>query len=92
MNVPTNLPDPVETPYPDYTGQSDTKIMLLRWQDNRSEKWSKAKPISLGKIGESFSVRRLSPMGTYRSRQFEFVISDPVIMLIGSIEDDNGVL
>ena len=78
--------------YPDAGLPWVEKWLLVRWQDNRSERWSKQKMISLGKQGETNLIRKLQPMGTYRSRQFEFVLTDAVAAVISSIEDVNGVL
>jgi hypothetical protein len=89
--IPTYRPIP-DFNYPDYYYPEDAKTLMLRWQDNRSEKWSKIKPISLGSQGNTSLTRHLRPMGTYRSRQFELVVSDPVVVYVTQLEDDNGVI
>lgn len=92
MTDPTPLPDMTEGVYPDAGTPGDEKWLQLRWQDNRSEKWSKTKMVSLGKQGETMLIRRIVPMGHYRSRQFEFVSTDSAVVVISAVEDDNGVL
>lgn len=91
MNTP-DMPDFESNPYPDKSTGVDTPNLLVRWQDNRLGKWSKLKFVSLGKTGEASLTRRIGPMGVYRSRQFELVVTDSVIFTLSAIEDRNGVL
>lgn len=88
MNTPVVLPEG----FPDIAEATQVKLLELRWQDNRSGRWSKLKQISLGAQGDGAITRRLSPMGHYRSRQFEFTLTDAIFCTISSVEDDNGVL
>lgn len=59
--------------YSDHDDGSSTRYMVVRFQDDRSGRWSKDKLISIGKEGEGVVPRDLCPMGTYKTRQYEFV-------------------
>lgn len=48
--------------------------MLLSWEDDHHGRWSKEKTISMGAVGDEDQVRLLSPMGRYRTRQYQIVI------------------
>ena len=87
--IPTMLTD---TDFPDADKSGAPHILELRWQDDRSGKWSKIKRISLGAVGQSELTRSIKPMGIYRSRQFEVTLTDPIPVSLSSIEDVNGVL
>ena len=92
MSLETPTPMPDTSTWPDSAESDLEKILTIRWQDNREGHWSKLKQISLGKQGQSSLLRKLCPMGVYKSRQFELVMSDNAPFTISSIEDVNGVL
>ena len=105
MNAPTPL-TPITLPndelggsgalidrYADHDDGQSQRYMTLRFQDDRSGRWSKQKQISLGKIGESDFMRELQPMGTYRTRQYEFVFEGAFhVALYGLQEHLTGLL
>lgn len=48
--------------------------LLVRWRDNGGQVWSKAKEISLGKIGEYDFYKEIRSCGIYTSRQYSFTL------------------
>lgn len=65
--------------------------LLIRWNDDRKG-WSNQHEISLGNIGEYEIVRRFYPRGAYRTRQYEFLVTDPVSVVLGGAEEDIDIL
>jgi hypothetical protein len=62
--------------------------LLLRWRDDGRPEWSNYMTLPLGSESEQTHYTRLTSMGIYRSRQYEFVITDNVdLALMGMIED-----
>lgn len=78
--------------YPDHAATDTARYLIVRWQDDRAGKWSKEKLISLGTTGQERMDRSLQPMGMYRSRQFEFIFSEPCLFVLCAAEDDIGGL
>lgn len=54
----------------------------LRWRDNGSSKWGNEITIDLGAIGETEFIITLKRLGTYRTRQYEIVMSDAAPFII----------
>lgn len=61
-------------------------VMTYRYRDNGSKTWSNEKTISLGKIGDNTMFVHLMRQGVYRSRQREFVHSDPSDFVFSDME------
>ncbi len=59
--------------YSDHDDGTATRYLQVRFMDDRNGRWSKEKQISVGKEGEGVIPRELCPMGTYKTRQYEFV-------------------
>jgi len=72
------------------TGSGEGKL-LVRWNDDRRG-WSNQHEISLGDVGEYEIVRRIFPRGAYRTRQYEFLVTDPVSVVLGGAEEDIDIL
>ncbi|MCP4365424.1 MAG: hypothetical protein GY800_09030 [Planctomycetes bacterium] len=62
--------------------------MLVRWRDNGSKVWSNFREVNLGFEGENEFYWSLYQLGSYRSRQYNFVCTDPVPFSIISVEED----
>lgn len=65
--------------------------LLIRWNDDRRG-WSNYTELSLGNIGEREIVQRFYPKGAYRTRQYEFLVTDPVSVVFGDGEEDIDLL
>jgi hypothetical protein len=62
--------------------------LMLRWRNDGSPVWSTFMDISLNPDSQGNFVIPLNRMGMYRSRQYEFRLSDNVdLVLIGATED-----
>ena len=70
------------------TYNADASTLLLRWRDDGRPEWSNYTTLPLEAVSEQTHYTRLTRMGIYRSRQYEFVITDNVdLALMGMIED-----
>lgn len=78
--------------YPDHADSGQDRFLIIRWQDDRNGRWSKEHLISLGSTGQERMDRMIAPMGTYRARQFEFVLPASCVCMICSVEDDTEVI
>lgn len=62
--------------------------ILLRYRDDGRPEWSPYIELSLGSESEQTHYARLTRMGIYRSRQYEFLMTDNAdLALMGIIED-----
>lgn len=68
-----------------------TPKLELRWRTDNKD-WSNIRSISAGDIGNSEIVVKLFNLGIYRTRQYEFVMTDPVPMLFGNALETFTVL
>jgi hypothetical protein len=67
---------------------SPTSTLMFRWRDNGSPVWSNYVDISLNPDTQGNFVVPMNRMGMYRSRQYEFRLSDNVdLVLVGATED-----
>ena len=74
-------------------GSADTPYVMMRFRDDGSSIWSNEYWISLGLVGATEWLGWLmQPLGTYRSRQWEFVVSDAVPFTLISVEEDVDIL
>jgi len=66
--------------------------MQIRWRDNGSKKWSNYRVIDLGFYGDDEIYRSLVQLGSYISRQWEFIVTDNVPFSIVDVEEDVNIL
>lgn len=69
---------------------SDAKL-LLRWNDD-NKGWTNQVEVSLGAVGDNEIVREVPARGIYRTRQYEFLVTDSVGFSIGDAEEDIDIL
>lgn len=74
------------------TVDQDQPLLLVRWRDNGSKIWSNYRNILLGFKGEDEFFWSLFQLGSYRSRQYEFVCTDDVPFSIVEVEEDVDLL
>lgn len=65
--------------------------LLLRWKDD-GQRLSQWREISLGNLGETRGIISLKSLGMFRTRQFEFIVSDPIPFTMGEAEGDVTIL
>jgi hypothetical protein len=65
-----------------------TPTMLLRWRDDGYPKWSRFVELSLDSKYFGDFIIKLSRMGSYHSRQYEFRLSDEVDMALVSVQEN----
>jgi len=63
-------------------------VMLVRWNDNGSGIWSNYREVPLGFTGDGEFYYSLFQLGSYRARQYEFVVTDNVPFSIVEVEED----
>ncbi len=74
-----------------YTGQ--TPNIVVRWNDDGKSSWSNEHQVNLGRVGDYKIVdASLKRLGIYRSRQWEFILSDPVPLVFSDAEEDMELL
>ena len=66
-------------------------VAYLSFSDQRGV-WTERFPITLGIAGDTISVVRLGPMGTYRQRAWKFEFSPNARLALVGIEEDYEVL
>lgn len=74
-----------------HVSNSTEPKFILRWNDD-NKGWSNEVEISLGEKGETEIIREIYPMGIYRTRQYELVMTDGVQFVMGDVEEDVEVL
>lgn len=62
-------------------------VLMVRWQDNGNQVWSNTKYIDLNEIGETEFFVSLRRLGMYRSRQYEFSVTDPTYVVMAGAEE-----
>ncbi len=69
-----------------------TPYLTVRWRDNGSSVWKNDHQIkvSLGKIGETGLIGHLNRLGNYRTRQYEFILTDAVPLTLVDAEEEIG--
>lgn len=69
------------------TGEIEKVTMLLRWRDNGNPVWSSYVEIPLNPDYQGDCLVKMNRFGMYRSRQYEFRLSDNIDMvLVGATE------
>ena len=66
--------------------------MLMRWRDNGSPIWSNYIEISLNPDPQGMFIIPMNRLGIYRSRQYEFRMSDNVDMVLVGVTENIEVL
>jgi hypothetical protein len=72
-------------------GRTSTPVLVLRIKKDNLH-WSREHYVDLGDIGEYEVVRRVPVRGIYRTRQYEFVCTEPVACVFADAEEDIEVL
>lgn len=67
-------------------------VMLVRWRDNGSKVWSNYREVALGFQGETEFYHSLFQLGSYRARQYEFVVTDDTPFSLVEVEEDVTLL
>lgn len=67
-------------------GEADVATLLLRWRDDGRSEWSRWVEITLSPIGIRDFLAKLNRFGTYRSRQYEFRLTDNVNLVLVSAD------
>jgi len=62
--------------------------ILLRWRDDGYPIWSKPIELSIQSNSQNDSFAKLNRMGMYRSRQYEFIMTDAADMALIGMEED----
>lgn len=78
--------------YTDHAETGEDRLLMVRWQDNKTGKWSKTWELPLGPTGSTYVTRWRCPMGIYRARQYEFTLADAVGFVLVEIEEELEVL
>jgi hypothetical protein len=67
-------------------GQADPAKLLIRWRDDGREEWSPFMELTLSPVGQRNFISKNNRFGMYRSRQYEFRISDNADLVLVSID------
>lgn len=67
-------------------------LMLVRWRDNGLKAWSNYRQIPLGFQGDTEFYHSIYQLGSYRARQYEFVVTDNTPFSIVEVEEDVELL
>jgi hypothetical protein len=62
-------------------------VFTMRYRDN-NRSWGNERQIGLGDIGEYPNIVEVRHLGTYKTRQYEFVHSDNSDFILNAIEED----
>lgn len=66
--------------------------LLIRWRDNGKRDWSNWREVDLGFAGDTKFYYSLYQLGSYQSRQYEFICSDDTPFSIIEVEEDVTLL
>lgn len=71
----------------------DEPALIIRWRDNGKQEWKSERQVSLGKQGEYEFYRDIRQCGSYKSRQYSFLISGNFELCLVKFEHDvSGLL
>lgn len=75
------------------TGDTTTTdpLMMVRWRDENGA-WGNEHHVSMGPSGDGNMMARLTRLGRYRMRQYEFVHTDPVEWVLMDGEENIEIL
>jgi hypothetical protein len=65
-----------------------TPDIMVRYRDNGATAWKSDRTITLQQVGETEFRGKLTRLGSYYSRQWEFRLSDPYPLCLVSVEED----
>jgi len=65
----------------------DAAELIVKWRDNGETTWKGNKTISLGSVGKTDFHGSLFPMGRYRTRQYEFAMSDNSPLVLSRVDE-----
>lgn len=66
--------------------------MLVRWRDNGSKKWNNYRELMLGFQGDTEFYYSIYQLGSYRARQYEFIVTDDTPFSLIEVEEDVDLL
>ncbi len=66
----------------------DTPDLIVRYRDDGATTWKSDRTISLQQVGETEFRGKLTRLGSYYSRQWEFRLSDAYPLCLVSVEED----
>jgi hypothetical protein len=69
-------------------GQSDPATLLVRWRDDGREEWSPYMELTLSPVGQRNFISKNNRFGMYRSRQYEFRITDDADLVLVSVDTE----
>jgi hypothetical protein len=69
-----------------------TPYVMIRWRDDGNATWSNEHVLSLGKVGETEFITKMTRLGIYRSRQYEFSVTDNVPLILIDAEADVDII
>lgn len=73
-------------------GGSDVGTLLIRWRDDGREEWNNYVEVALSPVGLRDFHAGMNRMGMYRSRQYEFRLSDNAdLVLVGADAEMRGL-
>ena len=62
--------------------------MTIRFRDDGKTTWGNERTVSLSQIGDTEFRGHLNRLGSYYSRQYEFVLSDDTPLALVSVEEN----
>jgi hypothetical protein len=65
-----------------------TPDLIVRYRDNGATTWKSDRTITLQQVGDTEFRGKLTRLGSYYSRQWEFRLSDPYPLCFVSLEED----
>lgn len=68
--------------------EASVTSMTMRWRDNGKSSWSNERTVSLAQVGDTEFRGQLRRMGSYYSRQYEFVVSDDTPLVLVAVEEN----
>lgn len=67
--------------------EADIKNILVRYRDDGSTTWKSERTVALGQVGDTEFMGRTHGLGAYRSRQWEFYVTDNAALTLASVEE-----
>jgi len=67
---------------------SHIPFLSFRWKDDNKPAWGNEHTLNLGKSGETEVVLSFKRLGIYKARQWEFILSDAVPLVLSDVEEE----
>jgi hypothetical protein len=67
-------------------------VVTFRWKDDNKNTWGNDHQLELGKSGQTETVLSYKRLGIYKTRQWEFIMTDAVPLILCDIEEDVELL